>query len=406
MKVILKEEILRINCPGFGEQSFLTRGQAKSLDTYKAIYVNPLSILHLFDREADTLKGIDTAIQDGLTAYTLPNDDLVNALNDDITERTEELVRFLEKGGLLVYFLCRPFVLQGSSFALDNYVWLLSLAPVKSSDKNVRQMSTVATGRNVEPCPEAAGSEFADYFRQEGLEWNTVIRAEFLTEGYAPLATAGVKKCIAGELYAGDNGGRIVFLPAPYSPDFDRALIQCTNVWYQKQQGLVPDRNQIAEAVADQLSPPRPEQKPALLKPSSLENAPGLGKSAASTSISGNGAPKAAPQGTAGGKTQEQAPPAKSGTPLQRAATTSSTGQPAVSSGAGISKLVSQNPAGATAARPAGTPLVKGEAADKSALNKSSTTTSGTAGRATTPLERRPAPSSQPASQPPGTARP
>src|SRR6516164_9571106 len=121
MKVILPEEILRLNCPGFGEQSFLSSGKAKSLDAYKAIFVNPLSILHLFDRDADTLKAVESAQAEGLTAFSLPSDDLVNALNDDITVRTEELVKFLENGGLLVYFLCRPFVLQGSSFALDNY---------------------------------------------------------------------------------------------------------------------------------------------------------------------------------------------------------------------------------------------------------------------------------------------
>ena len=407
MKVILPEEILRLNCPGFGEQSFLSSGKAKSLDAYKAIFVNPLSILHLFDRDADTLKAVESAQAEGLTAFSLPSDDLVNALNDDITVRTEELVKFLENGGLLVYFLCRPFVLQGSSFALDNYVWLLSLAPVKSSDKNIRQMSTVATGRNIEPCPEAAGSEFADYLSQEGLEWNTIIRAEFLTEGYTPLATAGLKKCIAGELYAGDNGGRIVFLPAPYSPDFDRTLIQCANIWYQKKEGLTPDRNAIAQAVANLLSPPRPEQKPALLKPtssSSLDSAPALGK-AATTSTSGNGATKpgqpatpAKPVATTSGANVPNVG-AKAGTPLQRAATTSSTANPAVPAGAAV-KSGASGAGSSTAGKPANAPQpgsIQARAAQAAAKQQ---TAGGVTSKQAAPLERKPAAGSQPVAEP------
>lgn len=419
MKVILKEEILRLNCPGFGEPSFLTIGQAKSLDAYKAIFVNPESILHLFDRDQETLKQVENAQSDGLTSVNLASDDLLNALNEDISVRTEELVRFLENGGLLVYFLCRPFILQGPGMALDNYVWLLSLAPVKSSDKNVRQMSTMATGRNIEPCEEAATSEFADYFQQEGLEWNTIIRSEFLTDGYTPLATAGPKKCIAGELYAGDNGGRIVFLPAPYSPDFDRNLIQCANFWYQKVQGLKPDRKEIAQAVANQLSPPRPEQKPALLKPSSasLDNAPALQKPSLATT-SGNGAVKAAPPGPtpkpqAAAQAPAQAVKAQSQvTPLQRAATTSVSGNAALASSSSTThpRVPAAGPPPATpAAGKAGvTPLVRGEPgsaapADKStaAQGKAALTTSGTTPRPPASPDRKPAATSQAAAPPP-----
>ncbi len=34
MKSIEKDRILRLNCPGFGEESFLTSGRAKPLDYY------------------------------------------------------------------------------------------------------------------------------------------------------------------------------------------------------------------------------------------------------------------------------------------------------------------------------------------------------------------------------------
>ncbi len=269
MKVILKEEILRLNCPGFGEQSFLTVGRAKPLDAYKVMIVNPVSILHLFDKAPEVLKTIDAAQTAGLTSVKVSSDDLPNALNDDISIRTEELVKFLENGGLLIYFLCRPFFLSGPTVSLDNYLWLLSLTPVKPGDKSLRQMSAAATGRNVEPTKEVEGSEFAGYFEQTGLEWNTVIRNESLNEGYTPLAIAGANKCIAAELYAGDNGGRIIFLPAPYSPDFDRKLVECTNYWYQKKIGEIPAHKQINPALTGNFSAPtREAAKPTLPVPS------------------------------------------------------------------------------------------------------------------------------------------
>ncbi|HEY9677454.1 MAG TPA: hypothetical protein V6C76_05570 [Drouetiella sp.] len=237
MKSIQKEQVLRLNCPGFGEESYLTIGKAKPLDNYDVIVANPVSILHFFDREPDVLKDIDAKLNEGLTSFTLKNDSLLQALESDLKKRIFELVSFLEKGGLLVYYLCRPFLLQGPSLSMDNYFWLESLAPDTPVENNVRHMSAVSHGRTIEPTDQAEKSEFASYFKQTGLEWNTIIRTDFLTEGYIVLATAGPRKCIAAHLIAGDNGGRIIFLPAPYSPDFDRTLMDCVNDWYQKRNG-------------------------------------------------------------------------------------------------------------------------------------------------------------------------
>jgi hypothetical protein len=251
MRTILKEEILRLNCPGYGEQTTLSAGKARPLETYKVLFVNPTSILHLFDDGSDALRQIEAAQTDGLTAHALPADELLNKLNDQVTIRTEQLVKFLETGGLLVYFLCRPFTLHGPNISIDNYLWLLSLAPDQSSDKNTRNMSAVAHGRNVEPTPESQDSEFFPYLQLQGLEWNTVIRTDNLTEGYTSLATAGPKKCIAAELYAGDNAGRIVFLPAPYSPDFDRTLLECANLWYQRKLGNEVTLDEVKQAIEE-----------------------------------------------------------------------------------------------------------------------------------------------------------
>jgi hypothetical protein len=236
MSVIPSDQILRLNCPGYGEESFLSLGKARSLDTYSVIIANPVSILHLFDRDLDSVKEIDAKLNEGVGSYVLKSDRVLQDIEGDLKQRIFELVSFLEKGGLLVYFLCRPFMVQGPGSAMDNYYWLESLAPDSPAELNVRHMSAVSHGRIVEPTEQADRSEFASYFKQPGLEWNTIIRSDFLTEGYIVLATAGPRKCIAAHLIAGDNGGRILFLPAPYSPDFDRTLMNCINMWDQGKQ--------------------------------------------------------------------------------------------------------------------------------------------------------------------------
>jgi hypothetical protein len=267
MKSIQKEQILRVNCPGFGEENYLTVGKAKPLDAYKTIIVNPVSVFHLFDRDLDLQREIDVKLGDGLTNLTIPSDTILQSIQEDLkSKRILELVSFLEKGGLLIYYLCRPFLVQGDNVAIDNYSWLESLAPDSSPDDNIRHMSAVSHGRIVEPTEHTEESGFAKYLNQSGIEWNTIIRTDFLTEGYIALATAGPRKCIAGQLVAGDQGGRIIFLPAPYSPDFDKTLIECVNIWYN--QGEV-DTTSVAvaapvEAAAKPATPsqPAPPQTP------------------------------------------------------------------------------------------------------------------------------------------------
>jgi hypothetical protein len=235
MKSIPKEQVLRVNCPGFGEENYFTVGKAKTLDAYKAIIVNPVSVFHLFDRDLALQKEIDVKLADGLTSLTIPSDVVLQSIQEDLkSKRILELVSFLEKGGLLIYYLCRPFLVQGDNIAIDNYSWLESLAPDSSPDDNIRHMSAVSHGRIVEQTEHTAESGFSKYFNQSGIEWNTIIRTDFLTEGYTALATAGPRKCIAGQLPAGDQGGKIIFLPAPYSPDFDKVLMECVNIWYNQ----------------------------------------------------------------------------------------------------------------------------------------------------------------------------
>jgi len=236
MSVIPSEQILRLNCPGYGEENFLTLGRARPLDAYSVIVANPVSILHLFDKDPDNLKEIENKIAEGGSSFLLRTDTTLQDIESDLKQRIFELVSFLEKGGLLIYFLCRPFMVQGPATAMDNYYWLESLAPDSPAELNVRHMSAVSHGRIVEPTEQAQKSEFAKYFAQTGLEWSTIIRSDFLTEGYIVLATAGPRKCIAAHLIAGDNGGRILFLPAPYSPDFDRPLMECVDNWSKSKQ--------------------------------------------------------------------------------------------------------------------------------------------------------------------------
>ncbi len=241
-KSVQSEAILRLNCPGYGSSGLLTCGKARPLTDYKVIIVNPISIVHLFEEDELLMRQIDTALAEGLSTHRLGDSNIIERISQQIEARSPELFQFLAEGGLLIYYLCRPFVINSENRSMDNYAWLCGLAPdqsgeVTTSEQTVRHMSTVAHGRNIDKCLAASESEFDKYLEQVGLEWNTIIRTDFLTSGYSPLAQAGPKKCIAGELIAGDNGGRVVFLPAPYSPDFDRALIECINIWQDTKMG-------------------------------------------------------------------------------------------------------------------------------------------------------------------------
>ncbi len=48
--MIDKDRVLRLNCPGYGEETHLNLGRAKTLDNYQVIIANPVSLLHLFDK--------------------------------------------------------------------------------------------------------------------------------------------------------------------------------------------------------------------------------------------------------------------------------------------------------------------------------------------------------------------
>lgn len=230
-----KDRVLRLNCPGYGEESYLNLGQAKSLEHYQVIIANPVSLLHLFDKGPEAARRINHFLQEGINQLNVPDDALIQELINESDARLEELIPFLTQGGLLIYFLCRPFILAGPTISVDNYDWLSVYAPSAKvpEGKGPRQMSAVSHGRIVEPTEEGELSEMADYLHLPGIEWNTIIRTDFLSSNYSVLATAGQKKCIAAQFWAGDKGGKVIFLPAPYSPDFDKVLMEGVNRWYQ-----------------------------------------------------------------------------------------------------------------------------------------------------------------------------
>jgi hypothetical protein len=252
MKSIEREKVLRLNCPGFGEESHLNLGRAKSLDNYQVIIANPVSLLHLFDKGPEPTRRINQLLEEGVNQLNVPDDALIQELINESDARLEELIPFLSQGGLLIYFLCRPFVLAGPSISVDNYDWLSVYAPASKSPDGTgsRQMSALSHGRVIEPTDEGNTSEVFEYLDQSGIEWNTIIRTDFLSSNYSVLATAAQKKCIAAQFWAGDNGGKVIFLPAPYSPDFDRVLMVCVNKWYQEaiNKGFIKDDSVVAQS--------------------------------------------------------------------------------------------------------------------------------------------------------------
>ncbi|MBX3153965.1 hypothetical protein KF728_27670 [Candidatus Obscuribacterales bacterium] len=267
MRTIPKERILRVNCAGYGTDAHWNLGRAKSLNNYSAIIVNPTSIAHLFDKDPELVRKVEQCLAEGLTSLTVDDDLLLRNLAAEIDSRVLELSDFLTQGGVLVYFLCRPFVIQGPSLSLDNYYWLESLAPDQPAERNVRHMSAVSHGRLIEPTADGMTSHFGPYLQQHGLEWSTLIRTEYLTDGYNVLAEAGARKCIAGQLFIVESSGNVVFLPSPYSPDFDKTLIDCLNKWYQSkeqtQEELDAERLEIQMAGSG-VSTPAPQTGPAL----------------------------------------------------------------------------------------------------------------------------------------------
>lgn len=253
MRTIPKERILRVNCPGYGVETNFNLGNAKPLNNYSAIIVNPTSIAHLFDKDPELVRRIDTSLAEGHTTYKLDDDLILRNIAAEAESRILELSDFLTQGGFLVYFLCRPFVLKSPGVSVDNYYWLETLAPDQPLEQNVRHMSAVAQGRLVEVTEKGEQSDLAPYLRQPGLEWSTIIRDDFLTDGYHLLATAGPNKCIAGQLYIMQSNGRVAFLPAPFSPDFDRTLIDCLNRWYSAKE-LSPEELEAERREAEALA--------------------------------------------------------------------------------------------------------------------------------------------------------
>ncbi|MBS1993867.1 MAG: hypothetical protein JSS83_25295, partial [Cyanobacteria bacterium SZAS LIN-3] len=253
MNMIDKDRVLRLNCPGFGEETHLNMGRAKTLENYQVIITNPVSLLHLFDKGPEPTRRINQLLSEGVNQLNVPDDALIQELINESDARLEELIPFLSQGGLLIYFLCRPFVLAGPTISVDNYDWLSVYAPAMKNppENGSRQMSSVSHGRIIEPTEEGEQSEFAEYLTQQGVEWNTIIRTDFLSSNYSVMATAGSKKCIAAQFWAGDNGGKVVFLPAPYSPDFDRVLMNCVDKWYQEavRQGTIQPSSPVSVPV-------------------------------------------------------------------------------------------------------------------------------------------------------------
>lgn len=254
MKSIAREKVLRLNCPGFGEESHLNLGRAKSLDNYQVIIANPVSLLHLFDKGPEPTRRINQLLDEGVNQLNVPDDALIQELINESDSRLEELIPFLSQGGLLIYFLCRPFVLAGPTISVDNYDWLSVYAPASKSPDGTgsRQMSALSHGRVIETTDEGNTSEVFEYLEQPGIEWNTIIRTDFLSSNYSVLATAAQKKCISAQFWAGDKGGKVIFLPAPYSPDFDRALMNCVNKWYQEaiNKGFIKDDSVAPSEIA------------------------------------------------------------------------------------------------------------------------------------------------------------
>jgi hypothetical protein len=80
MKSIDRDRVLRINCPGYGEESSFNLGRARSLDNYQVIVANPVSLLHLFDKGPEPTRRINQLLSEGINQLNVPDDALIQEL--------------------------------------------------------------------------------------------------------------------------------------------------------------------------------------------------------------------------------------------------------------------------------------------------------------------------------------
>jgi hypothetical protein len=231
MSNLAADKVLRVNCPGFGTSSTLPLGEAKPLAMYDVIVINPTSIVHLFEPKSDVARQIDRVVADGGSTLKLDSDSTLESISAELELREHELRQFLSKGGLLIYFLAAPFVVEGPEQAMDNYIWLYEWAPDKVNGAD-RTMAA-SKGRGGELTTRGKHHPFGPYIQQTGAEWSTVIRTENFTDGYNPIATAGQNKAIGGYKPSGPRRGQVLFLPAPYDTRFDDTLKECILKWHE-----------------------------------------------------------------------------------------------------------------------------------------------------------------------------
>lgn len=239
MSNLSADKVLRVNCPGFGISSTLPLGEAKPLAMYDVIVINPVSIVHLFEPKSDVAKQIDRTIADGSSTLTLDSDSTLESISAELELREHELRQFLAKGGLLIYFLAAPFVVQGPEQAMDNYIWLYEWAPdqLMNSERTI----SASKGRGSELTTRGKHHPFGPYLQQMGIEWSAAIKSERLTEGYNLIGTSGGKG-VAGYKSSGPKRGQVLFLPAPYDTRYDDTLKDCILKWYEIHTGPEADK--------------------------------------------------------------------------------------------------------------------------------------------------------------------
>jgi hypothetical protein len=98
MKSIEREKVLRLNCPGFGEESHLNLGRAKSLDNYQVIIANPVSLLHLFDKGPEPTRRINQLLEEGVNQLNVPDDALIQELINESDSKVGRINSFPVSG--------------------------------------------------------------------------------------------------------------------------------------------------------------------------------------------------------------------------------------------------------------------------------------------------------------------
>ena len=231
--MISRSHILRINSAGYGTHKNLEHISAEILSEYKAIIIDPVSPHHIMPSLSlhtnITTQRITDIISSGHYQYSSDAD--IRHFKTDLSERRRQLVKFFQKGGLLISFL-RPLF----SYADGNYLKMTNYQWFPYPFDNFLTLSAICKGKEVLLLDRGSESSFAQYLKLKNLVWRTCVEAfnEKTKKVSSILAVNQENKSVSFTINL--HNGKAVFLPicSLFTETEDKLLMECINDEYSR----------------------------------------------------------------------------------------------------------------------------------------------------------------------------